>query len=527
MFGIVSSSLYVQAQKEAAQWYFGQYAALDFNSATPKAMNNSGLFSEEGCISIADANGKLLFYTDGQNVWNKNNSIMPNGQNLRGSASSTQSSIVVQSIDNGSKYYLFVVEKEGIGGLSYSIIDMSLNNGLGDIQSGFKNIPLRNAMTEKLTAAKHINGRDIWLIAHDWGSNAFASFLVTAEGVNTMPVVSNTGRIHKGSKVNAQGAMKASADGKRIALALQEDSSVELFDFDNATGKVSNPMQIQFPANSYAYGLEFSPNSNLLYVSTAGTGKIYQLNVMHAKVEDVQKSQQLVASTPNGEWVGALQMANNGKIYFPIYKTAYLGVINAPNNLGEACNAKVNAISFASNNNRAAARLGLPNYPAYYFSNYHKDLALNRQNPNNNSGIVTVANTKAPMKEIVIADFDASKNKTLKKGETLKFKSLNFDVDKSIIKNSSFKELDALVTILKANPSYNLEISGHTDNTGSDKYNMQLSKERAEAVRAYLIKKGIKSNRITAKGYGSSQPISSNATPEGKLKNRRVVFSLK
>lgn len=516
LLGLVSSSMYLSAQKQASQWYFGQYAAIDFNSSTPKSINNSQLNSEEGCVSVADANGNLLFYTNGVKIWNRDHRIMPNGASLRGNASSTQSSLVIRSIDNPDKYYVFVVEREGMGGLSYSILDMSLDGGMGDILNGFKNIPLRNAVTEKLTAARHANGTDVWILSHDWGSNSFTAYLLSAAGIESTPVISSVGTSHSGNKANNQGAMKTSPDSKRIGLALEADHALELFDFDNKTGKVSNPIYIQLPISSYTYGIEFSPNSNILYASAAGAGKIYQYNVQYSKAEDIRKSQTVVASTPNGEWIGALQMSPNGKIYFPVYKTSSLGVINAPNKLGTACNAQTNAISFASNNSQgnSIARLGLPNYPAYYFAEGN--------NMPMSSGLKTVdvVNTK-------ISDFDASKNKTLAKGETLRLKNLNFAVDKHEIKSTSYKELDDLVALLKKNPSYNLEIHGHTDNTGNEKHNLQLSKDRAKAVKDYLVKKGISANRLSTAGFGSSKPIVPNTTNENKLKNRRVVFSLK
>jgi len=97
-----------------------------------------------------------------------------------------------------------------------------------------------------------------------------------------------------------------------------------------------------------------------------------------------------------------------------------------------------------------------------------------------------------------------------------------FDVDKATIKKESYKQLDELVNLLKLKKNMEIEIAGHTDNSGRKEYNMELSQKRAEAVKQYLIKKGISANRIKAVGYGDTQPIATNDTPQGRAKNRRI-----
>jgi outer membrane protein OmpA-like peptidoglycan-associated protein len=87
--------------------------------------------------------------------------------------------------------------------------------------------------------------------------------------------------------------------------------------------------------------------------------------------------------------------------------------------------------------------------------------------------------------------------------------------------------LDRLLKLMKDVPSLKIEISGHTDNTGSATLNETLSQSRADAVVAYLTSKGIAANRMTSKGYGASKPIASNATDDGKQQNRRTEFEIK
>ena len=104
-------------------------------------------------------------------------------------------------------------------------------------------------------------------------------------------------------------------------------------------------------------------------------------------------------------------------------------------------------------------------------------------------------------------------------------KDLQFDTAKATIKPQYIKQLDDVVTILKENPSLKVEIQGHTDNVGKEKYNEKLSIKRAQAVMEFLEKKGIDKNRLNAKGYGFSKPAASNDTPEGRAENRRVELT--
>jgi len=99
---------------------------------------------------------------------------------------------------------------------------------------------------------------------------------------------------------------------------------------------------------------------------------------------------------------------------------------------------------------------------------------------------------------------------------------LNFDTGKSTIKSTSFAELNEVYNALAEMPTLEIEISGHTDNVGNAEANVKLSQERADAVKNYLVKKGIAASRITTKGYGGSQPISQNNTEAGRAKNRRT-----
>lgn len=356
------------AQKEASIWYFGAQAGLDFSDCDPVALTDGMLYQLEGCATIADTDGNLLFYTDGVSVYNAAHDVMPNGMGLWGSPSSSQSAIIVPNPVDSSLYYIFTVANNaGQYGLAYSAVDMDLAAGMGDILPGEKNIQLNPLVAEKLTAVNHANNEDVWVIAHEMDSNNFITYSVTGAGVNQIPVVSGVGDEHLsvGLGTGAIGCLKASPDGTKLACAKGfMISGLELFDFDNATGVISNPKKIN---NFDAYGVEFSPDSRLLYATTpAFAGKIYQYDVTLPDLEAIQESQILIASDNK---YATLQLAVNGKMYAaqtdpngtPIYDT--LSVINNPNNVGSGCNFQEDAVSLEGK----YSLCGLPPFNQSYF----------------------------------------------------------------------------------------------------------------------------------------------------------------
>ena len=158
----------LSAQKEANIWYFGNRAGIDFNYNPPKALLNSKMVSKEGCSSVSDSNGNLLFYTNGVNVWNKNHDIMENGSGLFGSTNSVQSALVVKQPGNNC-YYVFTTDSINATpykdlpnrGLFYSIVDMSKQNGIGSVS--LKNKFLFRSTDEKISAVEHIDRKSIWV----------------------------------------------------------------------------------------------------------------------------------------------------------------------------------------------------------------------------------------------------------------------------------------------------------------------------------------------------------------------------
>ena len=162
------------AQPQAQNWYFGDQAALHFSSTGPVALTNSAMTTSEGCASLSDADGQLLAYTNGEAIWDSRHQIMPNGAaGLGGSNSTSQSSVLLPLPGSATLAYLFcidAIENNLVGGLRYSVIDFSLRAGLGDVTST-KGVVLPTPtiggkVTEKMTAVRHANGRDYWIVVH-------------------------------------------------------------------------------------------------------------------------------------------------------------------------------------------------------------------------------------------------------------------------------------------------------------------------------------------------------------------------
>src|SRR6218665_176745 len=111
-------------QNEASKWYFGSLAGLDFMTNPPTILTNGAMSTQEGCASISNGAGNILFYTDGVTVWNQAHTVMANGTLLQGSFNSTQSGVIIKQPGNSNIYYIFTVDAlGGANGLKYSIVD--------------------------------------------------------------------------------------------------------------------------------------------------------------------------------------------------------------------------------------------------------------------------------------------------------------------------------------------------------------------------------------------------------------------
>jgi PKD repeat protein len=361
------------AQKEFNIWCLGGGAGIDFNGAVPVPFD-CALNTLEGSASVADRRtGEVLFYTDGDKLYNRAGVIMANAGGMKGNINSTQGALIVPMPGDEEKYYLFTsdagaydgTENEGI---YYSIIDMKLDGGLGAVT--LKNVPLLSPATEKLTAIRHRDGCSYWVLVHGWENNRFVAYHVTSIGVDTDAVISDVGSVHRDPTVTSRGAgtigyMKASPNGRRLAVALFSQDHSEIFDFDDATGVVSNP--IALPSTGQDYGVSFSPDNTKLYVASLPM-KLFQFDVRGADSAAIAATRTLVFSETDPsatDHFGALQIAPDGRIYHARLLSRWLGVIPNPNAPGAACGYIANGFDLGPGKE---ARLGLPNFIDSYFA---------------------------------------------------------------------------------------------------------------------------------------------------------------
>ena len=335
------------AQNQGNQWYFGIYAGLDFNSGTPVPILTSQMTTYEGSASIADrTTGRLLFYTDGVDVWDSTNTVMPNGTGLGGSTSTTQAAVIVPRPGSNTLYYIFTLDAQaGIyggsdGGCNLNVVDMSLHGGLGDVTT--KDSLLLTPTAEKCATSFNCKGDSVWVVIHQWNSDAFYAYLVTATGLSA-PVISHSGIVQKdvgsGSNAEAIGYMHISNDGKKLALTCEYKlNTIQIFDFNNSTGTVSNPItDTAFLGSSGCYGVCFSPDNTKLYATyNYDTSQIYQYNLLAGSGSAIIASRTSVGQYPN-HGVGAMQVGPDGKLYV-CQPGDTLGIIANPNALGAACN---------------------------------------------------------------------------------------------------------------------------------------------------------------------------------------------
>jgi gliding motility-associated-like protein len=381
------------AQREAWNWQFGNHAGMRFNDGSKPTGITSAVSTLEGTSCISDENGNLLFYTDGVTVWNRNNQPMPNGFGLMGLASSTHSALIIRKPGSHNLYYIFTADGNANAlnhhmenGYRYSIVDMNLDNGLGDLTDA-KNILLYAPSTEKLAAVKQADGVNVWLMTHEWNSSKFIAYSLTCDGLDPNPVISDIGESHAfntGGYFNAIGQMKFSPDGSRLALALLGNLRVQVFDFNSATGIVSNPINIlaYWPDNylqpdgsafdfENIYGVEFSPNGQLLYLTKIEAGYLFQYDLSLGDSQGISAAGKYYSMGPwcePNQWgwscpgsTGALQLGPDGKIYGAMYPFNGLNVIANPDVFGIGCNYEKSPQLTNSSN------YGLPSFMASYF----------------------------------------------------------------------------------------------------------------------------------------------------------------
>ncbi len=357
--------------KQANNWYFGHNAGITFNTpdGIPQAVFDGQIDQIEGCASISDPEGNLLFYTDGMTVWNALHDTMPNGFGLAGHPSSTMSAIVVPWPGRDSLYYLFTVPFMNSSiGLNYYIVNMNLDNGLGDVVNGVAHY-LTGPTEEMVTAVQHADGQSVWIITHLWGSNTFHSFLVDQDSIHSDPIVCSIGKSHNATWL--AGYMKASMQGQYICCAVSDDESFQIFQFDNATALLSDPVTLHGYSNNNAYGLEFSPEGNKVYLSFydfLDSTILVQYDLSIYDSSAIVNSSVIINTSHSPNFFSAMQIGPDNRIYIARYDYPYLSIIENPNEDGLACVFVDSSVYLDDGSGLHMSKSGLPAFIQSFFN---------------------------------------------------------------------------------------------------------------------------------------------------------------
>ncbi len=373
LIGLLFSINSLIAQGQRNTWYFGHYAGITFNTIPPTYLLNAMARAVESVASISDVNGNLLFYANGWDtvlipysqqlqVWNKNHQVMQNSSGIHGHMSVTQGALILPSPGDSNQFYLFSIATHILstfdGRLYYSIVDMTLDSGLGAVTQ--KNIVLCDSfVSEKLSAVKHANGRDWWIMAHLHNSTQFIEYLLTPAGLSG-PTFFSVGPFIPSTFSTTWGQIVFSPDGSKMCMA-NVDGYLELFSFDRCSGTLAHTHSLGDPPYTNTtsfYGCSFSGNSNVLYASKSNALFQYNLNATNIKAS-----------------IQVLYLVN---------------VIHQPDSISLACN--FSPCSFDLNGRLVKA--GLPNLPNYALGPVYGSVCDTLTSVDN----IQMANTKCELK---------------------------------------------------------------------------------------------------------------------------------
>ena len=364
-----------QAQGEYSTWYFGQQAGLQLAArSAPQVLLDGRLISPSACATLSDAAGNLLLYSNGEQVWNRQHQLMAGGQVLGGNVVAAQGCALLRS-PNGASAVAYILTQR-LAGLSnpYStglpvVADVQLGaaGGLGQVVQTDRPV-VADSVLQRLgerqfapyqALVRHANGHDVWLLTRLHERGIFLASLI--DGSGTWPcartVASRVFAPRVSSSATWVGTLVASPDGR--SLLYNDVASSFLLSFDPATGRVSAPLPLTYPApaipaqiNSYALGGAFSPDGQRLYLNrlyqpaggtTVGNSgvQVVQYDLAAGSAAAIAASGLEVYSVTNRNNAKNLpyysQRGPDGVIYFAVDQASALDAILAPNAKGRAC----------------------------------------------------------------------------------------------------------------------------------------------------------------------------------------------
>ena len=375
------STISVLGQSPTSFWTLGDSVSLDFDSVTgPFIAGSHDMYGIESIATLNDASGNLLAYSNGYQIWNRDHQLLQGAEGLdayqTGGGGSTISSATFFLATSDQRLYWFITIT-GIGsptdslglGISASLLDFTLDSGLGGVVAGKSNLVVRTGVSEYLHAVRHSNGEDWWLYsrARDIGDTRIFKDLISDTGFVNFPN-EDLGFELRGTIGN----ITSSSNGCYLAVVgygseSLQDGGVGVYELDRANGSLT--YIAHHSRNDGVYGVSFSPSSNLLYTSVIKPQIILQI--------DFESDDNLVIDTVLFEDLGLinlgqLRLADDGLIYFPLayiggagtsaIQDDYLGAIELPDSIGMACSVNLQRLFIEPDPDLS---IGLPAFPNY------------------------------------------------------------------------------------------------------------------------------------------------------------------
>ena len=360
----LTTSTQLFAQKETYNWYFGYNSGITFmpDGQEAKFLPNGEITGKpiiSGTATLSDRNGNLLFYSDGNFVWNKNHQILRNGGGLKGHVYSSRSVIIVPKPSSNQYYYIFTIgcfemykeEPQGNyiydNGISYSIIDILADNGKGDIAPDDKNIKLLDNAVDKMITINHSNKQDIWLVTYNWKDNYFYVYLLTKDGIKEERKIERPFPRFSVPVPNYAGFnLEYDFTNKKLISCDVDINSFVIYDFNPEYGLIGINNPIVIPASDDStlyrpYSAAISEDGSKFYGSCYGRA-IIQWDLFAGDNDAIIESRTTICDTntenANNINFGTIRKGSDNKMYIARHRSNYLAMINEPNEAGEYCN---------------------------------------------------------------------------------------------------------------------------------------------------------------------------------------------
>ena len=368
------------AQTRTDNWTFGENSGINISALdhTVSVLNNINIYAPASATTISDNNGNLVLYSNGGVSVNKDHQFIKTNKEIGGEFNKAQSSIIIPKPGSSNIYYVFGTRVNGSPnifdpispGLYYSEVDVEKKEIVK------KRTAVLNTPTTKVTAVHHIDGKSIWLVTigmHTFDndskpSRAFFSIKISDKGIEEDINIKKI----RGNGLPKDGALKISPDGTKIAFASLEDG-IFVYNFNTNNGTVSGNLNLPkiHPLLDFSvYGLEFSVNSEFIYTSSKDEDNFNNIHQYDLTSSNKGFKYDLIFKSKIKSNYGALQLANNGKIYHSINfgngitdNSKYLGYINNPNKKSNLVTYNHNAIDLGA----GKSYLGLPAFIQSYF----------------------------------------------------------------------------------------------------------------------------------------------------------------